>query len=407
MDSSQLRNSSDLRNIVQLVQSERLRRPEHPHPDAPDVETTSDAGDGVKSSAERRQKIIQQLLNKRKLGSGEGSVQSAQSENEGEHAWARSLGTNFPYTHESTAPLQQAPSSTIPTQHYDQQNRIHNDEQFNSYNDVPPPPPADIMEIAPVSRENSRTLSVQKQTPGRSSTRGTIQRSQSAGRQRSASTGRGRSDSYGSAMNGRALDDSQIGDPRTHRILQTDALIKQEMFKECTFKPKINLSAHRASADDNAPFYDRATKWQMTKEQDAIKRKANLDKVQTADWTFRPQINRNSIKAAKELRGDVGDVCTRLYRGNEEIAAMRAKYVDDEQKREQEIESRLCTFQPQCVTDKTKYAYVAPKYNSVEHKPKDTGFVDANIKECTFTPKVSCMQYVYVLLCDGLSSLMI
>lgn len=138
MDSSHLRNSSDLRNIVQLVQSERLRRPEIPQPDARELEATLDA-DGAKLSTERRQRIIQQLLNKRKQGSGEGSVQSA---NEGEHIWARSLGTNFPPTNDSTVPIQQAQNSAVPSQQLEQINRAQNsDEQYISYSDVPPPPP--------------------------------------------------------------------------------------------------------------------------------------------------------------------------------------------------------------------------------------------------------------------------
>ena len=84
-------------------------------------------------------------------------------------------------------------------------------------------------------------------------------------------------------------------------------------------------------------------------------KRAILEKAQSADWTFKPRINRNSLKSVKELRGDVGDVSTRLYKGNEEIAAMKAKFIEDEIRREQEAEARACTFRPQLVTDKTKY----------------------------------------------------
>jgi hypothetical protein len=346
---------------------------------------------GPNWSSERRQQIIQQLLNKRKQmnqdGTDGGSNQQMipqpfvnssaddgnwSSSNNYSHQQQQYAGGSDPRYGDS-APLQYGPDSYYPGG--------DSQEQLS-----PPMVPRTAWAGMPPS---SVSGSISGDTPSSTAVR-TRERSHSASRSVT------RMDSFASLGLGnlppRAADDSGVGDSRAHRIAQAEAAIKAEMFKECTFKPRINSNYkfhnQLTSADDSTtPFYDRATRWQMNKEAEDLKRKATIERTKTADCTFRPKINKNSVKAVKEIRGEDGDVSTRLYKGGEEIAALKAKFIEDELRKNQEAEARLCTFQPQCATDKTRYNYIGAKFN-MPPSNRPTEYERQDDKEYTFTPKV-------------------
>ena len=186
-------------------------------------------------------------------------------------------------------------------------------------------------------------------------------------------------------------------DVRTQRIAQAESVIRAEMFKECTFKPKIKkLPDNYNSSQDHAtttPFYERVTKWQKEKEIESVRRKELVDESMTVDCTFHPRINRNSDRAVREQRGDdVNESATeRLYRSNETSQYQRSKFIEEELRKEKIEEDATCTFKPTLITAKKKFAFVRAKFDQPQTKDRTSQFgmvMDENEKECTFTPKV-------------------
>lgn len=134
-------------------------------------------------------------------------------------------------------------------------------------------------------------------------------------------------DSIGS---GGSVEPGTFIDRRHNRVQQTERVIRNEMYKEFTFKPQIKeLPATYGSGKDRdreTPFYQRVTKWQREKEQETSKQRQNFDRMEVADCTFRPRINKNSELAVKELRGNVNEsINDRLYKNGELAAAQREK----------------------------------------------------------------------------------
>jgi hypothetical protein len=199
-----------------------------------------------------------------------------------------------------------------------------------------------------------------------------------------------RNDKQINSYNNRSFDETQIGNARYQRVAQTEAIIRQEMFKEFTFKPSVKtLPSHYGTIKDkDTPFYQRVTKWQKERDLMIKNRKQIQSKNETSDCTFHPKINRNSERAIKEIRGDANEnVNDRLYKSNEVLYAQRAKYIEDELRREREQEDQECTFEPELKT-KGKFNHVKSKINSAPSRDYDPS-KDPELKKCTFTPKVN------------------
>lgn len=174
---------------------------------------------------------------------------------------------------------------------------------------------------------------------------------------------------------------------KANRIAHAEAIIRKEMFKECTFRPTIKvLPDHygKGKEDDNIPFYHRVSKWQQEKEAEIDRKKQFMNKSEINDCTFHPRINRSSEKAVREIRGDVReDVADRLFKSNEVSFTQRAKFIEDELRREKEEEDMECTFHPHLVSK--RYDNVKSKFD----EPLQRNAVDPHAKELTFTPKVT------------------
>lgn len=190
-----------------------------------------------------------------------------------------------------------------------------------------------------------------------------------------------------------SMDDSyaiQGGDSRSNRIAQTEAAIRQEMFKECRFRPVIKElpSFYGGSKDKDSDFYDRVTKWQREKDAEASRRKQAMDNSDLVGCTFQPKINRNSERAVKEIRGEVNESTTdRLYKSNELAINQRSKYIEDEILRERQEEEAVCTFQPKLNMSK-RFSQVKSKFTKIEKKKDVPPEERPEVKLCTFTPKV-------------------
>ena len=188
------------------------------------------------------------------------------------------------------------------------------------------------------------------------------------------------------------------GDARTHRLVMHEAFIREEMFKECTFKPKIkelpnSYGVGKAETVRSGPFYDRVIQWQQTKEQAVSIKKQQVDHSALVDCTFKPRMNRNSVQVMKESRNEQFNneripVGERLYRNSEAAYTIRARTIEEELRRERGEEDKECTFHPKLVTSGGKFAQVKPKFQ-LPKRPQDPYRVEERQTEnCTFTPKV-------------------
>ncbi len=216
-------------------------------------------------------------------------------------------------------------------------------------------------------------------------------------RPRSASAGRGgymmggKNDS--SYYTRRSADDSAIyRDSRSNRIAQTEAAIRHEMFKDCTFRPKIKpLPSHYGSQkEDDSDFYERVIRWQKEKDQGAARRKSMTDSSAIVDCTFKPKLNRNSLRAVQELRGNANeDTSDRLYKNHELSILQRSKYIEEELARERVLETEECTFKPNIsISNTEKFKQVRCKVSAQPKKHQYDSSQHPESKHCTFTPKV-------------------
>lgn len=189
-----------------------------------------------------------------------------------------------------------------------------------------------------------------------------------------------------------SMDDTYLpGDSRSNRIAQTEAAIRQEMFKECRFRPVIKELPNfypGVNKEKDVDFYDRVTKWQKEKEAESGRRKTAMANSDMVGCTFQPKINRNSERAVKEIRGEASEAATdRLYKSNEVSMSQRASFIEEELQRERKEEQAVCTFQPRLVSSK-RFSQVKSKFTKIEPKKEVPPEERPEVKLCTFTPKV-------------------
>ena len=180
---------------------------------------------------------------------------------------------------------------------------------------------------------------------------------------------------------------------RINRIAQTEAAVREEMFRDFTFKPEIKKlpASYGAPKDKDLPFHDRVMKWQREREVESMRRRELSENSELVDCTFKPRISKASEKAVKEIRGESNDISAneRLYRTQDILQSQRRKFMEDQLQKEKEVEIQECTFQPQLSTNNKKFDFVQSKYD----KPTlNRTLVDETQRygeeDCTFTPKV-------------------
>jgi hypothetical protein len=203
------------------------------------------------------------------------------------------------------------------------------------------------------------------------------------------SGGKGR---YSSPFARRSMDDSLVAtDARTNRIANAEAAMRQEIYKECTFRPNIkDLPSHYGAKKDlNVPFQVRVSKWHKERSMSLETKAKVFENEEKAACTFQPKINRNSDKAVKEIRGaDFNDDASmRLYKNSEMSIQQREAMINEIKQKEELARQQECTFKPKLVTKNANvHQSVQSKFNlplppKPEAPPVDT-------KNCTFTPKV-------------------
>jgi hypothetical protein len=252
-----------------------------------------------------------------------------------------------------------------------------------------------------------------------------LRRSSSAGsqsRRSLASHNSGYDANRYAAYPGGTMDDSIIGDARAYRIAQTEAAIRSEMFKECTFKPRVRplpkdvYPELDASKINMIPFYERVTEWQKSKEGKMHDKKSSYEEAKGQELTFKPRMNRNSERAVQELRGPgvaAKDVHERLYKHYELALTERSHFINEEVMRARMELDKECTFQPKIGSRTSRFADIEPRYDrpttamklkqkkpiSDDHPyqsmdpyayvaPEAILGQTKEMKECTFTPKV-------------------
>ena len=188
-----------------------------------------------------------------------------------------------------------------------------------------------------------------------------------------------------------------FSDARSNRMVRHEASIREEMFKECSFKPKIkglpaSYGIGKAETVRDGPFFDRVMRWQNDKEKACMIKKQQVDRSALLDCTFQPRMNPNSERAVKEIRGQSIETNMpsgeRLYRNSEAVYMMRARTIEEELRRERSEEDQQCTFQP--TLEAEKYPYVKSKFLQYRPRPHDPEVIveQRSLKNCTFTPKI-------------------
>ena len=151
--------------------------------------------------------------------------------------------------------------------------------------------------------------------------------------------------------NNRANDDSRISDFRAQKVHMAESATRAEMFKECTFEPKIKdlPPSYGAHKERDAHFYDRVMRWQREKEIESTRRKTLSSHNEVVDCTFQPRISKNSQRSVRMTRGAESakkDTPARLYESNSSIIYQKAKFIEDQKQKEVEEATKECTFQP-------------------------------------------------------------
>ena len=186
------------------------------------------------------------------------------------------------------------------------------------------------------------------------------------------------------------------GDARTNRMVRQEASIREDMFKECTFRPKIkdlpsSYGVGRAETGRVGPFYDRVMRWSAEKDRSVSIKKQQVDRSNSTDCTFQPRMNTKSVKAVNSTRTERFDgnipAGERLYRNSETVYNNRARIIEEELRRERTQEDQQCTFRPDLAT-KGQYRQVKPKFHLQQRKPDPFVADERRTENCTFTPKV-------------------
>jgi hypothetical protein len=244
-------------------------------------------------------------------------------------------------------------------------------------------------------------------------------RSHSAGTLRSKS----HSPSYKSTpFSRRSVDDSKLNDYKNHKLSLQNDRIQQEIFKECTFTPKVKplpVSIYGQLKDKDVQFYDRVMRWQREKELESTRRISMTTQTEVDGCTFHPKINKNSSRAVRVLRGNGNgsssshrgaggkrsssqETSVRLYESNAVSQSQRSKFIEEEKFRETKLIEEECTFQPRLLTKRSEYRHVDPKYDKVKtptvQELKDRQKHIPPPKDCTFTPQVHIISLLLSLL---------
>jgi hypothetical protein len=201
----------------------------------------------------------------------------------------------------------------------------------------------------------------------------------------------------------RSLDDSNYIDARMNRLIQSESAIREEMFRECTFRPKIKglPTAYGPMKEHGTPFITRSEKWAREKEQHKQVKKRLIEQSRVKDCTFKPQISKNSSLAIKEIRGESPPekANDRLY------ASYKVMLEEKERKRqfqavnEERIEELECTFHPILETrENPAFQHVNPKFSmdtSSKKEKEKQNLEEKYYKDFTFTPKVITAFNIY------------
>jgi hypothetical protein len=205
-----------------------------------------------------------------------------------------------------------------------------------------------------------------------------------------------RTGSHGS-FSRHSLDDSNYIDARMQKLIQSEAAIREEMFRECTFRPKIKglPTTYGPMKEHGTPFIVRSQKWIESTEKNMKKKSKAVEESMLRDCTFRPRINSNSASAIKEIRGDSPSekANDRLFVSYKIMQEQKERMRKDHIINEERLEELECTFQPILETrENPAFQHVNPKFllDQTARKLKDKQNLDEKYyKDFTFTPKVN------------------
>lgn len=179
---------------------------------------------------------------------------------------------------------------------------------------------------------------------------------------------------------------------RMNRMAQAEVAIRQEMFKDCTFRPHIKAlpNSYGAMKDNGTSFLQRSNKWTKEKEAEMKKKLDAVQRNELADCTFTPKLSKNSERTVREMRGNAReDFAERLYKSSNLLTEQRFKLIEHERAKEEYNESVQCTFQPQLITKKFNDG-VTSKVFREKKDPKSQSLPNQDSsKGDDFTPKIN------------------
>lgn len=180
---------------------------------------------------------------------------------------------------------------------------------------------------------------------------------------------------------------------RINRIAHAEVAIRQEMFKECTFRPQIkNLpNSYGAMKDSGTHFLTRVNKWNKERDADIKKKSDALLKSEMSACTFTPKLSKTSERTIREMRGNCReDFSDRLYKSSSLYTEQRYKLIEHERAKEESLEKIQCTFQPELATKKFNESNTVNSklYQSKDNiMPPPPGQSDG--RKYSFTPQVN------------------
>ena len=146
------------------------------------------------------------------------------------------------------------------------------------------------------------------------------------------------------AFTKKSTDNAQLEQSfRSSNLAKERATAHEQMLAECRFEPAIKglPKSYGPNKTAGTLVYNRLTKWERNREVDIKQKKILRAHEEVKDCTFKPRINKSAHKQATEKPATI-----RLYEESSLIASNKARLAEELRAKEIEKQTEECTFKP-------------------------------------------------------------